>query len=74
MSTKKGLPVLLAGEVICHVIIQRVLTKHDTYLPGLYEEGGPPTDVADKINASFPGLMGAALGYRSAKLIAEADK
>jgi hypothetical protein len=43
-------------------------------LSGLYEENGPPTDVADKINASFPNLMMPGLGYRGAKLIAEADK
>jgi len=43
-------------------------------LKGLYEENGPPTDVADKINASFPNLLMAGLGYRGAKLIAEADK
>jgi len=43
-------------------------------LGGLYEENGPPTDVADIINASFPNLFMSGLGYRSAKLIAEADK
>jgi hypothetical protein len=40
----------------------------------LYEENGPATDVADKINASFPYLMMAGLGYRGAKRIAEVDK
>ncbi|KAF8813407.1 FAD/NAD(P)-binding domain-containing protein [Phlegmacium glaucopus] len=53
MSTKNGIPMLLAG---------------------LYEENGPPTDVADKISASFPNLMMAGLGYRVTKLIAKADK
>jgi len=43
-------------------------------LAGLYAEDGPPTDVADMINASFPNLLMAGLGYRSAKLVAEVDK
>ncbi|KAF8813451.1 hypothetical protein BYT27DRAFT_7180991 [Phlegmacium glaucopus] len=51
-------------------------TKNGTpiLLGGLYGENGPPTDVADKINASFPNLMMAGLSYRATKLIAEADK
>ena len=70
MSTTKGLPMLLSGEVV------RVLyfSAYQPNLSGLYEENGPATDVADKINASFPNLMMAGLGYRGAKLIAEADK
>ncbi|KAF8150950.1 hypothetical protein B0H34DRAFT_730728 [Crassisporium funariophilum] len=43
-------------------------------MAGLYEENGPPTEVADRISASFPNLFMSGLGYRAAKLIAEADK
>jgi len=43
-------------------------------LADLYEENGPPTDLADKIGASFPKLMIAGLSHRITKLAAEADK
>ena len=72
LSTKKGVPMLLAGEVFVIAAISVLLTEYDT--SGLYDESGPPTEVADKINASFPNLFMVGLGYRSAKLIAEADK
>jgi hypothetical protein len=76
MSTKKGLPILLSGEVIRVFVVQRVTNQTRTLvsLSGLYEENGPAIDIADKINASFPNLMMAGLGYRGAKLVAEADK
>ena len=77
LSTKKGVPILLAGEVIYYAVLtERILIKDDTCfsLSGLYAEDGPPTDVADMINASFPNLLMAGLGYRSAKLVAEVDK
>jgi hypothetical protein len=76
MSTKNGFPKLLGGEIVYHAIfslLKRIPTEHNP-LSGLYEENGPPTDVADKISASFPNLFMSGLGYRSAKLIAEADK
>ncbi|KAF9048817.1 hypothetical protein BJ165DRAFT_1462890 [Panaeolus papilionaceus] len=41
---------------------------------GLYAEGGPPTDLADKIAASFPFLFATATGYRGANIIADMDK
>ncbi|KAF8960044.1 hypothetical protein BDZ97DRAFT_1835231 [Flammula alnicola] len=43
-------------------------------LGAFYSEHGPPTDIADKLNASFPNLFTAGISYRSSKLIAEADK
>lgn len=46
-----------------------------TFCPsGLYSEDGPPTDIADRLAASFPHLMGIELGRRSAERIAELDK
>jgi len=41
---------------------------------GLYSEGGPPTDIADRLSASFPHFMSIELGRRSADRIAELDK
>lgn len=41
---------------------------------GLYSEGGLPTDLADKLNASFPVIVGAGLGNRTSHIVAEADK
>jgi hypothetical protein len=39
-----------------------------------YWEGGPPTDVADRLNASFPHFMAVPLNQRQAQVIAEDDK
>jgi len=41
---------------------------------GLYGEGGPPTDLADRISASFPNHFFRLLNQRVTKDIAEADK
>ncbi|KAJ3506969.1 hypothetical protein NLJ89_g6569 [Agrocybe chaxingu] len=43
-------------------------------LGSLYSEHGPSTELADKINASFPNLFMAGMAHRVTKLIAEADK
>ncbi|KAF7378296.1 Flavin-containing monooxygenase [Mycena sanguinolenta] len=40
----------------------------------IYWEGGPPTEVADRLNASFPHLMSIPLNQRQARVIAEDDK
>ncbi|KAF7378261.1 Flavin-containing monooxygenase [Mycena sanguinolenta] len=40
----------------------------------IYWEGGPPTEVADRLNASFPHLMSISLNQRQARVIAEDDK
>ncbi|KAJ7292438.1 hypothetical protein C8J57DRAFT_1265861 [Mycena rebaudengoi] len=40
----------------------------------LYWEGGPPTEIADRFNASFPHLMGIELNRRMVQVIAEDDK
>jgi hypothetical protein len=39
-----------------------------------YHENGPPTDVADRLNASFPVYLIKAMHQRVIKQVAEADK
>ncbi|KAK7032645.1 hypothetical protein VNI00_012910 [Paramarasmius palmivorus] len=42
---------------------------------GLYSENAPPTDIADRLNASFPNVfMGSGMAQRATKYIAELDK
>ncbi|KAJ7477704.1 hypothetical protein FB451DRAFT_1243020 [Mycena latifolia] len=41
---------------------------------GSYWEGGPPVEIADRVNASFPHLMSIGLNQRLALKIAEDDK
>ncbi|KIJ68134.1 hypothetical protein HYDPIDRAFT_107789 [Hydnomerulius pinastri MD-312] len=43
-------------------------------LLALFWEGGPPTDVADRVNASFPNHLLKLVHQRVTKQIAEADK
>ncbi|KAF5378871.1 hypothetical protein D9615_006928 [Tricholomella constricta] len=43
-------------------------------MEGVYSEGGPPSDIADRLNASFPHHMGVGLAQRTTKVIAELDK
>ncbi|KAJ7648069.1 hypothetical protein FB45DRAFT_895162 [Roridomyces roridus] len=51
-------------------------TKHGArrLLSPVYWEGGPPTDLADRLAASFPLFMSIELKRREARLIAEDDK
>lgn len=47
----------------------------DVYVQlGLYDGTGPPTDIADKINASFPSLLKEYVGARQVDAIEELDK
>ncbi|KAG6897057.1 hypothetical protein C0992_004376 [Termitomyces sp. T32_za158] len=41
---------------------------------GIYSEGGLPTDIADRVTASFPHHFNVGLAQRSTKAIAELDK
>ncbi|KAG6834009.1 hypothetical protein H0H93_012598, partial [Arthromyces matolae] len=43
-------------------------------MAGAYSEGGLPTDVADRLSASFPHHFNVGLAQRSTKAIAELDK
>jgi hypothetical protein len=47
--------------------IQRTLT-------GLYDEDGPPSEIADRINASYPNPMRVQLAQRQTRTMAEADQ
>ena len=70
LSTKRGMPILIGGKS-WHPLSKAFL---DNILSGLYSENGPPTHLADRLGASIPNLMTAALGYRSSFVVAEADK
>ncbi|KAG6814948.1 hypothetical protein H0H93_011571 [Arthromyces matolae] len=43
-------------------------------MAGAYSEGGPPTDVADRLSTSFPHHFNVGLAQRSTKAIAKLDK
>ncbi|KAG5720265.1 Flavin-containing monooxygenase YUCCA3 [Termitomyces sp. T112] len=43
-------------------------------MEGVYSEGGLPTDIADRVTASFPHHFNVGLSQRSTKAIAELDK
>ncbi|KAG6855463.1 hypothetical protein H0H87_002427, partial [Tephrocybe sp. NHM501043] len=43
-------------------------------MEGVYSEGGLPTEIADRLNASFPHHSNVGLAQRSTKAIAELDK
>jgi hypothetical protein len=69
MSTKNGWKVSMAGwRSPCTP--QFILTS----VLGTYVEGGPPTYIADLISLSFPNLLRAETGKRTAQAIAALDK
>lgn len=72
MSTKKGLPVMLGG--MRFHLRPKMSCAHDSTTLDLYVEGGPPTDLADKIAASFPFLSSTGSGYRANNIIADLDR
>jgi hypothetical protein len=55
-----------------HVVSTKVVTE--VLLKGMYEEGGPPTELADLINASFPQLVMVQLGKRQVQAAKVVDK
>ncbi|KAG6333166.1 hypothetical protein ID866_5921 [Astraeus odoratus] len=75
----------LCSDYVDHGIDVTMVQRGPTYvmsvkeglsrvLSPLYSEGGPPTDLADRINASFPYHAGKLLFQRTTRAIAEADK
>ncbi|KAF8651407.1 hypothetical protein AX16_004800 [Volvariella volvacea WC 439] len=46
----------------------------DVLFRGIYSEGSPPTDIADRLSASLPYFMSIGLAQRRVKKIAELDK
>ena len=61
---------LFSGKSAGFPIWQNIPTHH----AGVYEEGGPPTDLADKMAASFSNLMKTPLLKLQTSAVAEADK
>lgn len=72
MSTKNGMPILLGGSSL-RLIYPRSQTDAE-YFAAFYAENGPPTDVADRLSASYPNKFVKLLHQRLTKAIAEADK
>jgi hypothetical protein len=71
MSEKQGPPRLFGGQSCIYP------AKQDAELviyPALYSEGAPPTDIADRINASLPTKVVTFLHQRVTASIAEADR
>ena len=62
----------MSFSVVGHIYI--LLFSYLSATLGVYCENGPPTDIADRIVASYPHFMGLGLGQRSAARIAELDK
>jgi hypothetical protein len=73
MSTKEGMPRLLKGDATTFLLWSNTLLKLDIHT-GLYWEGPLPTDIADRINASFPSNVLKSIHQRTTKSIAEADR
>ena len=61
---QEGMPVNQALNTPCVLICEA----------GLYDANSPPTDVSDRIGASFPSLLVKELHKRLAPRIAELDK
>jgi hypothetical protein len=55
-----------------HVVSTDAILK--VIMGGLYEENGPPTYIADLINASFPNLLMVQLGKRQVLATNEFDR
>ncbi|KAJ7682909.1 hypothetical protein B0H17DRAFT_1075373 [Mycena rosella] len=74
----------IAADYAIHGIDVTLYQRSSTYvmnaesfrhvLKGMYAEGAPPTDVSDRVSASFPHLMSIGLGQRQALKIATDDK
>jgi hypothetical protein len=72
MSAKHGFRFIAQGMQHCQDVVK---TNNAIFMSGIYSEDGPPTDVADRINASFPFLFFVSgIAQRKTKQIAEADK
>ena len=70
MTTKNGFDILFKGRVVC----QQTVCCYNISASDLYCEDGPPTDIADRLNASFPHFMNIELAGRSTAQIAGLDR
>ncbi len=71
MTTRNGFDILFSGRSLSKIHLPLI---NMSSVSGLYCENGPPTDIADRLNASFPLLLGIGLGQRSTARIAELDR
>ncbi|KAL4064294.1 hypothetical protein V8B97DRAFT_1920121 [Scleroderma yunnanense] len=71
MSVKEGVTRLIGSG---HTILTSNTTMTDALYEVLYNEDGPPTDLADRISASFPYHLTVLLHQRVTKDIADTDK
>ncbi|KAF7310130.1 hypothetical protein MIND_00386400 [Mycena indigotica] len=69
---EQGVDVTMYQRSPTYVISQKTLAQH--MMRPIYWEGGPPTDVADKLAASFPHLASIELNRRRTSALAGADK
>lgn len=54
--------------------VQSVARGSKVVFKGLYEEHGPPVDIADLISASYPNLLAAKLLPKRTEIIQELDR
>ncbi|KAI6145594.1 FAD/NAD(P)-binding domain-containing protein [Pisolithus tinctorius] len=74
----------ICADYVDHGVDVTMVQRSSTYvmsakegiprLTGLYLENGPPTDIADRINASFPNFLLKLVHQRVVKGLAEADR
>ncbi|KAJ7023508.1 hypothetical protein C8F04DRAFT_180560 [Mycena alexandri] len=67
-----GVDVTMYQRSSTYVMTTKNGWKH--IMGGLYWEGGPPTDLADRFTASFPHIMAIGLNQRQVRKIAEDDR
>jgi hypothetical protein len=73
MSTKEGMPRLLGGNATHFSYLKEHITELNIHT-GVYWDDALPTDIADRINASFPSILLNLIHRRITKSIAEADR
>lgn len=77
LSTKYGVTTLFGRKpscfptVHCFILIRNVPSWRNLEY---YSENGPPVDVGDRLNASFPNYFAKLLHQRLVHVIAEKDK
>jgi len=72
MSVKHGVTRVFGGSFV--TFCETNMETEDLLKLGLYFEGGPPPDIADRINASFPNYLQKPLHQRIVTDIANDDK
>ena len=73
MTTKRGMPGML-GRTSLSRALSFLCHAHPSLRVDLWWEGGWPTDVADRIDASLPTFLTEEISKRHTAAIAEGDK